>query len=65
MAPKQVTRWTSRVDGYEIVKIGSNIAARYSASSGEVKDEAMIVPPCGRRFLSCFASELQWGALAR
>jgi hypothetical protein len=33
-----------RVFGYEAVKMGSNMAARYRQSMGEVKDEAMTVP---------------------
>jgi len=50
-------RWTSRVDGYEAVKIGSKMAARYKQSMGEVKEDAMTDPGCGTRFW-CFASEL-------
>ena len=34
-------------DGYEAVKIGSKIAARYKASIGEVKDAAMMEDGCG------------------
>jgi hypothetical protein len=50
-------RWTSRVDGYEAVKIGSKMAARYKQSMGEVKEDPMTDPGCGTRFW-CFAREL-------
>ena len=36
MAWNSDIRWTRRVDGYEAVKTGSKIAARYRESSGEV-----------------------------
>jgi hypothetical protein len=42
MAWNNVIGWTSRVVGKEAVKTGSKIAARYSASTGEVLDDAMI-----------------------
>ena len=51
MACKREIRLTRRVDGYEVVNIGSNIAARYNASIGEVKDDAMTEDGCGRRDL--------------
>jgi len=35
------------VEGYDEVNIGSNIAARYSESIGDVCDDAMIEPGCG------------------
>ncbi len=37
-------RWTRRVEGYETVKTGSKIAARYKASIGEVCEDAIIEP---------------------
>lgn len=41
------------------MKIGSKIAARYKASTGEVKDEAIMEFGCGSLALWCFASELE------
>ena len=35
-------RCARRVDGYEAIKMGSKIAARYNASIGEVREDAMI-----------------------
>lgn len=49
---------TRRVFGYEAVKIGSNIAARYTASIGDVKDDAMTDPGPGRRAFCCFERDL-------
>jgi hypothetical protein len=51
-------RWTRRVVGYETVKTGSKMAARYSESMGEVCEDAMIEPGCGSRALWCLASDL-------
>jgi len=52
-------RSTRRVEGYEVVKTGSNIAARYKESIGEVCEDAIIDPGCGRRALWCLAKELE------
>ena len=57
IAWKREMRWTSGVDGYEAVKMGSKMAARYKQSMGEVKEDAMIDPGCGTRFW-CFARDL-------
>ena len=46
------------MDGYDKVKTGSKIAARYSESMGEVKEDAMMEPGWGSRALWCFAKEL-------
>jgi len=48
MTLKREVRRKRRVLGYEVVNIGSNIAARYSASIGDVHEEAMTVPGPGR-----------------
>lgn len=40
-ACKSDTGRTSRLKGYETVNMGSKMAARYKASMGEVKEEAM------------------------
>ena len=40
---------TNRVVGYEAVNIGSNMAAMYSASSGDVLLDAMTDPGRGSR----------------
>lgn len=58
MEVRRETGLTSGVSGYEIVKMGSKIAARYKESTGEVNEDAMIVPGCGRRVDCCLASEL-------
>ena len=42
MAWNSVIGWTSLVVGKEAVKTGSKMAARYSASIGEVLDDAMM-----------------------
>jgi hypothetical protein len=42
---------------YEAVKMGSKIAARYRASIGDVKDEAMMFEGCGS-FVGWFARDL-------
>lgn len=57
-------RSTRRLFGYEAVKIGSNIAARYTASIGEVKDDAMTDPGTGRRAFCCLESDLPPSALS-
>ena len=44
MAWKSEMGCTIRVFGYDAVKIGSKIAARYRQSIGDVKDDAMRVP---------------------
>ena len=49
---------TRRVDGYEAVKTGSKMAARYRESSGEVQEQAIMEPGCGSRALWCLAREL-------
>lgn len=54
MAWRRETRSTLRVLGYEMVKIGSKMAARYKQSMGEVCDEAMMVPGEGNRGLFAF-----------
>lgn len=51
-------RCTWRVDGYDAVNIGSNIAARYSASIGDVCEDAITVLGPGRRLLLDFARDL-------
>ena len=53
IAPKSETYSTWRVWGYDTVKIGSNIAARYKESIGEVKEDAMMSEGCGT-LPSCF-----------
>lgn len=56
MACNKLIWRTWRVCGYETVKIGSKMAARYNASTGEVKLEAMIEPSLGSlafSFASC------------
>ena len=53
MAPRRDIYSTCRVWGYETVKIGSNIAARYRASIGDVEDDAMTLDGEGTR-PSCF-----------
>lgn len=50
MAWKRDMRSTRREFGYDAVKMGSNIAARYRQSMGDVKEEAMRLPGWGRRF---------------
>lgn len=57
MAAKREMHSTCRVCGYEAVKMGSNIAARYSESSGDVKDEAIISHGSGTRPSCFFARE--------
>jgi len=42
IAPKRESCSTWRVCGYEAVKMGSNMAARYRESIGDVKEDAMI-----------------------
>ena len=49
------------MDGYEAVKTGSKIAARYRASIGEVKDDAITDDGCGRCELWWLARELRGG----
>lgn len=49
MAPRRDMYCTWRVCGYETVKMGSKIAARYRLSIGLVKLDAMIFPGCGTR----------------
>ena len=49
---------TWRVDGYDAVKTGSKMAARYKESIGEVCEDAMIDPGCGSRALWCLARDL-------
>lgn len=58
MALNKETRCTRRVDGYEAVKTGSKMAARYKESSGEVYEQAITEPGCGSRSLWCLAKEL-------
>ena len=41
-----------------MVKTGSKMAARYRESIGDVYEEAMTEPGCGRRALCCLAKEL-------
>ncbi len=43
MAPSSEIRRTWRVCGYDTVKIGSKIAARYRESIGEVKEYAIML----------------------
>jgi hypothetical protein len=57
MAWKREMRSTRREFGYEAVKMGSKMAARYRLSMGEVNEDAINVPGCGRRFW-CLASDL-------
>jgi len=57
IAPKSEMHRTWRVCGYETVNMGSNIAARYRESIGEVKHDAIISPCCGTRPWCFFASE--------
>lgn len=52
-------RCTSRVDGYEAVKMGSKIAARYKESIGDVWEDAIMEPGCGSRALCCLAKDLK------
>ena len=52
-------RSTCLVFGYEAVNIGSKIAARYTASIGDVKDEAITEPGWGRRACWCLDRELK------
>ena len=59
MACQRVTCSTWRVFGYEAVKMGSKIAARYTGSIGDAKEAAMTDPACGRRDLCCFARDLK------
>ena len=59
MAWNNDMRCTRRVDGYEAVKTGSKMAARYSESSGEVKEQAIMEPGCGNRSLCCLARDLR------
>ena len=49
-ACRRVIGSTSRDVGYDAVKTGSKIAARYKASMGDAQEAAMMVPSCGRRF---------------
>lgn len=49
------------MDGYEAVKTGSKMAARYRASIGEVKDDAITDDGCGRCDLWWLARELRGG----
>lgn len=58
MALNNETRCTRRVDGYEAVKTGSKMAARYRESRGEVYEQAIMEPGCGSRSLWCLAKEL-------
>ena len=58
IAWKRDILWTRRVEGYEAVKTGSNIAARYRASMGEVHEDAMIDDGCGRCDLWWLARDL-------
>ena len=53
IAPRREMCSTCRVWGYETVKIGSKIAAKYRESIGEVKDDAMIFDGSGT-LPSCF-----------
>jgi len=53
IAPKSEMYSTWRVWGYDTVNIGSNIAARYRESMGEVKEDAMMFDGCGT-LPSCF-----------
>ena len=48
MAERREMCSTSRIPGYERVKMGRKMAARYNGSRGEVKEEAMMVPGPGR-----------------
>jgi hypothetical protein len=50
MACKRDICCTRRVCGYDAVNIGSKMAARYKQSIGDVNEEAIMVPCCGRRF---------------
>jgi len=49
MACSKEIRCTFGVYGYDTVKMGSKMAARYSASIGQVKEDAMMDPGCGSR----------------
>lgn len=49
------------MDGYEAVKTGSKMAARYRASIGEVKEDAIRDDGCGRCDLWWLAKELSGG----
>lgn len=53
--------WTKRVDGYEAVKTGSKMAARYRGSIGEVEEDAITDDGCGRCDLWWLAKELRGG----
>lgn len=59
MARNNDMRCTRRVDGYEAVKTGSKMAARYRESSGEVQEQAIMEPGCGSRASWCRARELR------
>jgi len=48
---------TCRVCGYETVKIGSKMAARYNESIGDVKEDAITFEGSGTRPSCFFASE--------
>lgn len=49
------------MDGYEAVKTGSKMAARYRASMGEVEEDAITDDGCGRCDLWWLAKELRGG----
>lgn len=54
IACRRDSRSTLRVLGYDAVKTGSKMAARYTGSMGEVKEDAIIQLPMGRR-VCCLA----------
>lgn len=56
-ARKSEMRWTFRVRGYEMVKMGSKMAARYKASTGLVNWAAMTERGCGTRDGGCCESD--------
>jgi hypothetical protein len=57
IAPKRDMHSTCRVWGYETVKIGSKMAARYKESTGEVKEDAIIFDGSGTLPSCFFANE--------
>jgi len=57
IAPSNEMCCTCRVCGYDAVKIGSNIAAKYRESIGDVKEEAITSGGCGTLPSCFFASE--------
>jgi len=57
IAPNREMTSTWRIFGYETVNMGSNMAARYRESMGDVKEDAMMSEGPGTRPSCFFANE--------